>query len=246
MVSVNLRMHKLLQTYCLVLSVFVLLATTAKAQELDDLESLLNVEVENIDPVYKPVIAVGSGILSYYGDIKNNYQIPTMGDLGFIVNISAYIDDARYFRGNLYYMLGSLSGNQRGYESPGLNFNFRTDINTFGITVDYDFDHLINRNKRIHPFVAIGIENIIFNTKTDNFDSEGRPYVYQLDGTITDSLGNIIHRDYEVDTDLKLTTTGNNFILAMPLEVWNRLSGIRQNDASFSNITSLQFGKNRR
>ena len=64
-----------------VLSFFLLLsAMSLKAQE-DELERLLNEEVENINPVYKPVVGFGAGVLNYFGDIKNNYYSPTIGTL---------------------------------------------------------------------------------------------------------------------------------------------------------------------
>ncbi|NBC83904.1 MAG: hypothetical protein GVY19_11070 [Bacteroidetes bacterium] len=205
--------------YIIIILFCAVAANRINAQELDDLESLLKVEVENIDPVYKPVISVGSGVLSYYGDIRNNYQTPTSGDLGYLVNVSAYLGDHRYLRGNIYFMLGTLSANQRAYENLNENFNFATTINLFGINVDYDFDHFISRKKRIHPYVSLGIENILFNTKTDALNANGEPYVYTSGGLITTPSGELTQRDFEPDTDLKLEETNNNLSLAVPVEV---------------------------
>jgi len=195
----------------------VVATITGKAQELDDLENLLKVEVENIDPVYKPVISVGTGILSYYGDIRNTYQTPTSGNLGYLVNVSAYLGDKRFLRGNIYYLMGELSAYQQSL-TPNKNFNFFTTINLFGLNVDYDFDHFISRKKRLHPFVAIGIENVLFNTKTDLLDAEGNRYNYRPNGLITTPAGQITQRDFEPDTDLNLEETTNNLALAIPLE----------------------------
>ena len=72
------------------------------AQE-DELDDLLNEEVENINPVYKPVVGFGVGVLNYFGDIKNNYYSPTMGTLGYKISLSTYIDNKRYFKGEFFF-----------------------------------------------------------------------------------------------------------------------------------------------
>ena len=98
----------------------------------DELDRLLNEEVENINPVYKPVVGFGVGVLNYFGDIKNNYYSPTLGTLGYKVNLSTYIDDSRYFKAEFFFMGGNLSGNERSYANPDKNFNFETTIYNFG------------------------------------------------------------------------------------------------------------------
>ena len=61
-------------------------------------------------------------------------------------------------------------------------------------TVNYDFDHLYKKKeRRIHPFVSLGISTIFFNSKTDSFggyyDTDlgthvDAKYNYWTDGTI--------------------------------------------------------------
>jgi hypothetical protein len=191
------------------------------AQE-DEFERLLNEEVENINPVYKPVVGFGVGVLNYFGDIKNNYYSPTIGTLGYKVNLSTYVDDKRMLRAEFYFMGGKLSGNERSYSNPLNNFNFETSIYNFGVALNYDFDHLYKKkDRRIHPFVSLGIATMLFNSKTDStgtyFDTDlgsnvtGAKYNYWTDGTIRNipqssgvtSLSHLMSRDFSYETPLR-------------------------------------------
>lgn len=212
-----------MQTSTLHKIIFALLVFTASSvlaqDELDDFDKLLNIEVENPDPSYMPVVGVGVGVLNYFGDIQNNYKSANSGELGYKVNVSAFLDNNRILRGNLYFIYGQLSGNQRDYENLRNNFNFYTEVNMFGVNVDYDFDPIIAPNKKLRPFISIGFENILFNSKTDSLDAAGNNYIYQSDGTISTSAGRFTQRDFVPDHDLKASAITNNFILAVPLEV---------------------------
>jgi hypothetical protein len=195
------------------------------AQE-DELDRLLNEEVENINPVYKPVVGFGVGVLNYFGDIKNSFYSPTIGTLGYKVNLSTYIDNARFFKAEFFFMGGKLSGNERTFDNPAKNFNFQTDIYNFGVDINYDFDHLFKKkDRRIHPFVSLGIGTLLFNSKTDSigsyYDTDlgtnvETTYNYWTDGTIRDipqssgdaSLSHLMRRDYTYETPLRKTDWG--------------------------------------
>ncbi|HLO58088.1 MAG TPA: hypothetical protein VK179_05070 [Bacteroidales bacterium] len=212
----------------------------SRAQTTDEFESQLHLEVENINPVYKPVLGFGVGVLNYLGDIKNNYFTPTMGTLGYKVNLSTYIDNKRYFKAEFNFMGGKLNGNERSYNDPGKNFNFQTDIYNFGIAINYDFDHLYKKkDRRIHPFVSLGIGTLLFNSRTDSFASVYDPdagiynnvrYNYWTDGTIRDipqsmddgTLDHLMSRDFKYETPLRSTDWGlgqySQYGLAIPFD----------------------------
>ncbi|MBN2214609.1 MAG: hypothetical protein JW723_10220 [Bacteroidales bacterium] len=188
------------------------------AQE-DEFDKLLNEEVENINPVYKPVVGFGAGILNYFGDVKNNAFTPTLGTLGYKVNVASYIDNNHYTRVNFYFMGGKLTGNERSISDLSRNFNFQTEIYTFGINVNYDFDNLFRKKfSLVQPFVAIGIETVIFDSKYDArgsyYDPDTRtkvtgwPYHYWTDGTIRNqpepqANSVIMERDFIYETPIK-------------------------------------------
>lgn len=199
---------------------FLLTVTPAFSQE-DELERLLNEEVENINPVYKPVISFGAGVLNYFGDIKNNYYSPTIGTLGYKVNLATYLDNKRYFKGEFFFLGGKLSGNERSFTDPLKNFNFQTDIYNFGVDVNYDFDHFYKKkDSRFHPYIALGIGTVIFNSRTDSIASYFDPdagttvtarYNYWTDGTIRDvpqatgdpDMSQLMSRDFKYETSLR-------------------------------------------
>jgi hypothetical protein len=184
----------------ILLFIFLFSFTYVKSQD-DELERLLNEEVENINPVYKPVVGFGLGVLNYFGDIKNNYYSPTIGTLGYKVNVSTYIDNNHYYKADFFFMGGKLTGNERSFEDTMRNFNFKTSIYNFGFDINYDFDHLYkDKTKRLHPFISLGVSTTLFNSKTDSFGSyldrdthekiSGKRYFYWDDGTIR-NLANI-------------------------------------------------------
>lgn len=201
----------------------VLLFTNAillQAQE-DEFERLLHEEVENINPVYKPVVGFGVGLLNYFGDIKNNYYSPTIGTLGYKINLSTYIDNKHVFKADFFFMGGKINGNERSFSNPMDNFNFETSIYNFGFDINYDFDHLYKKkDRRIHPFISIGFSTMLFNSKTDSSGTYWDPdlkeeisskYYYWTDGTIRNmsetapdiDISRIMKRDFTYETPLR-------------------------------------------
>lgn len=218
--KVSQYIRRSMTRYTLLTIALLTVAYLAKAQE-DELERLLHEEVENINPVYKPVLGFGVGVLNYFGDIKNNYYSPTLGSLGYKVNLSTYIDNQRFFKAEFSFMGGKLTGNERSFTDPLKNFNFQTDIYHFGVGVNYDFDHFYKkRDRRFHPFVSIGIGTVFFNSRTDSigpyYDADAgmsiqTKYNYWTDGTIRNvpqatadpATARLMDRDFDYETSLR-------------------------------------------
>jgi hypothetical protein len=121
-----------------------------------DVTDYIKTEVENINPVYKPIIGLGIGTFNYFGEVRTANQTPYNGDLGFRLNVATYIDNNHYIRGNFFLFGGSLSGEQRSHREylgePNLkdkNLNFKSTILAFGVNLNYDFDHFIAANPKI-------------------------------------------------------------------------------------------------
>ncbi|MBN1413918.1 MAG: hypothetical protein JW973_02355 [Bacteroidales bacterium] len=217
---------KVLYFSYVLLFTLLIFSVDLKGQE-DELERLLNEEVENINPVYKPVVGFGVGVLNYFGDIKNNYYSPSIGTLGYKVNISTYIDNNHYYKADFFFVGGSLTGNERSYADTFRNFNFRTAIYNFGFDINYDFDHFYkNKSKRLHPFISLGFSTTLFSSKADSFGTyidrdtqakvSNQRYHYWNDGTIRNlpqSPDNVaasvtMQRDFEYETNLRDTDWG--------------------------------------
>ncbi len=199
----------------------------------DDYLSILLAEdeEENSSAAFKPVIGFGVGNLSFYGDVADYFRSPINGltSYRFLIsrNVSKYFDIE--FHGTLGRVGGSLYDASNvekidfsklvvdGKISPDKVVflrdndvdemtkvaNFRSQIFAGGVSVAYNFNHLLERKRPIHPYVSLGIEFFQFSSKGDFLNADNRAYVYWPDGTIRDGNGEIIVRDYEYETDLR-------------------------------------------
>jgi hypothetical protein len=203
------------------------------SQEEEEYDSLLRKEIIVENPVYKPVIGFGAGIMNFYGDVRNAFINPMVGNYAFKLNVSTFIDKKNNFLGNFFLYTGALTGNEQSFENPERNLNFRSEIISFGINGEYNFGHLFKKETSIiKPFISAGVEVISFNSKGDLMDSEGRPYYYWSDGTIRDideinkdnTANTILYRDWDFETDLReqnLYNLGNynRTTLAFPVDI---------------------------
>ena len=203
----------------LLLIISILLGTSALSfgQDEDSLyNAMLTTKVKVENPVYKPTIGFGYGVMNFFGEVHNNNRSPVSGSPAYKLNIATFLDGKHMFKTNFYIIMGTLTGNERSVSDTARNWNFKSDIFTIGLNVHYDFGHFIKYTEKnfVRPFVSIGIENFQFNSKTDIFyNVEGSAtnykYNYWNDGTIRNVPQNsllpstIINRDYKYETDLR-------------------------------------------
>jgi hypothetical protein len=193
------------------------LSSVSFGQDEDSLfNAMLTTRVKVENPVYKPTIGFGYGVMNFYGEVHNNLRSPVSGPAGYKLNIATFLDKKHFFKTNFFILSGTLTGNERSVTDTARNWNFKSDIFSIGINFHYDFGHFIKFTDKnfIRPFVSIGIENVQFNSKTDLYynkagDLTNYPYYYWTDGTIRNvpqgsSLpSQIINRDYKYETDLR-------------------------------------------
>jgi hypothetical protein len=216
---------------------FIIISNNTFSQ--GDINDLLYTEVDNLNPVYKPVVGFGVGYFNFFGEVHDQKQSPLNGTPGYMVNLATFIDNKHIIRANFFFMGGTLSGNERSYSDLSRNLNFKSDVLLFGINLNYDFDNFFKKYRKVHPYISIGFETMTFNSKTDDSTTirvEGveRPIRYQYwhDGTIrnlpetSESLANpslmIIDRDYNYETDLGKYKWGPEYArytFAVPIEV---------------------------
>ncbi len=225
-----------------------------------DWEKYLIEDVENINPVYKPVIGVGMGFLSFYGNVNNNISNPLFGNMALKVNMHAYVDQPKHYKFNLYVMStlfgqSPMTVRQRSYTTPDKNFSFQSDFLIFGANIHYDFDHFIKKTSFMRPFISIGLENVAFSSKADLIGkyynpADGKwhasPYYYWTDGTVrnqpqaNERQSYFVVTDNVYETDMRSDTTINDRghysqnTFAIPLE-----AGL---DFTISNRTSIRIG----
>ncbi len=218
-----MKRFKLLLIFSLLVNSFVAIA---QVDEEEYLNSLLREEVKVENPVYKPVMGFGLGVLNFYGDLRSNNRSSVLGSPAYRLNVATFLDNKHYFKTNFVLIFGSLKGSEQSLDSS-FNRNFSSDIITFGLNVHYDFRHIIKKSP-VRPFVSAGLENISFNSKTDLIDKEGNKYFYWTDGTLRNSSetlplqpNKIITRDYKYETDLRSFNNGdysqNTF--AIPIDI---------------------------
>jgi hypothetical protein len=211
---------------------FMLSATFLMAQEEEEeyYERMLRREVEVENPVYKPVISLGTGIIHYLGDIRYPGTNPLIGDLGYRLNISTFLGKNNFYRLNFFLMYGNLRGHDfeisrsmQLYPSLPLdasanpifhNSSFRTEFFEFGISAEYRFGHWLGGlHRRFQPFVSLGVSPFYFNPKGNIINSRNGSnsyYYFWADGTMRDmsetdpmaGSSKIIGFDKEWETDL--------------------------------------------
>jgi len=175
-----------------------------------------------------PTIGIGAGVVKFYGDLNDkDYGSPFTANTSFNLYLIQPIND--YLNLRLNFFQSTLKEEERSLER---NLNYENKISAFAAMVEYNFDHFLDRNGKVVPFVTTGIEIVNFNPKTDLFNAAGEHYNYWSDGTIrniSESAPNaeqsvIIQRDFSYETDLKESglngsTTFNEFTFSIPVGV---------------------------
>ena len=215
-----------MKKFSIIYVLFIACVFVNYAQDEDIYEELLKEVVEVENPVYKPVIAGGIGLFGYIGDIKNNQGDLFFNKPGYKINVSTYVDNKHWVRANFFFLMGSVTANERSYLDTARNFNFQSDIIDFGVNLEYGFGNFVKGNRRVTPFISVGIEIMQFGTKTDMYYRataedvavNAAPevgslvkYNYWTDGTIRNlpqteaNLANsrIVPRDFIYETDMR-------------------------------------------
>ena len=129
------------------------------------------------EELYKPIISVGVGTLSFFGDIGDTVQgknrinrAPFQGGFSYTLRLVNPIND--YLDVAFYAMFGSTSVRQTTPSSLSLNptpngLSFRSSIKSGGITFNYNFNQLLKKGHIVEPYVHLGIESIEYNSEID-------------------------------------------------------------------------------
>lgn len=160
--------------------------------------------------IQKPTLGLGVGMFTFYGDIANNHKgfHPTVSRLGYQLRVAYPLNG--FLDLQFHTIFGKISANER---TPTRNLNFESRIRSGGLSLAYNFDHLLKPypERKADPFVFVGIESFEFLSKTDRYDQFGNEYHYWSDGSIRNLPENDpnadnairIYRDYIYETDLR-------------------------------------------
>ena len=223
----------------LILAFAVMVAGTLPAYSQwteEEIDKMLTYELDVENPVHMPVLGIGTGFFNFYGNVNDAFRSYTVGKPGIRVNMATYLDrQNHYFRGNLVFMTGELSGTQRLVSDTSMlkNLNFKSNIYSFGINFHYSFKPWL-KSKIFEPFISLGVETLQFDTKADYENNNGR-YHYWPDGSIrgvpwwtgfdpnVDDVP-LISRDYIYETDLRSENQSglgkySQFAIAIPVDI---------------------------
>ncbi|MFO8235345.1 MAG: hypothetical protein R6U04_08080 [Bacteroidales bacterium] len=186
----------------IVFLIILILPVTAYAQREDEeeggYEDLLFKEVEVENPVYYPVLSVGTGMFNYFGEFDNVLSgMGSMPPLKF--NVYHFLDQQNIFRINVFVMTGNLNGNLNEIEDPERYSNitnFQTELFAVGLNLEYGFGHFYEQTPKFRPFFALGGEVLVFDPKSD--------FGYNWEDQV-------VHRDYDFEHNLR---SANDFNLS--------------------------------
>ncbi|MFB6257460.1 MAG: SPOR domain-containing protein [Flavobacteriales bacterium] len=158
--------------------------------------------------VFRPTVGLGTGMLTFYGDVGKDHRFyhPTVSRVGYELKVSNPLTP--WLDLGFHVMRGKLAANER---FPHRNLNFESRVTTGGFNLTYNFEHILPPDRKVEPFLSVGLESFEFLSKTDLYDENGNRYHYWSDGTIRDrpeassnaSEAKILTRDYTYETDLR-------------------------------------------
>ena len=169
---------------------------------------------ENTGALFRPKINLGTGVLTYMGDVGHLNGMSKRSHLNWGQNIMMRnpIDDA--FDLNVFALFGTITGEERLQID---HYNFRTSVRMGGLSVSYNFNHLLPADRMITPFVSVGITTFEFNPKGDRKDALGRSYHHWSDGrvmSLPETHSNAenaipLTQNNDFETDLRSAENGN-------------------------------------
>lgn len=179
--------------------------------ESEDTEEVEEEKEKGYEPLileFKPRIGLGVGMFTFYGDIADNHRgyHPTVSRVGYDLRITNPITE--HFDLSFYVIFGKVGANER---SATRNLNFESNITTGGMSLFYNFHHILDADHKINPYIMVGIESMEFLSKTDMYDAYGNSYYYWSDGSIrnlpesptNETISVMIQRDYTYESDIR-------------------------------------------
>jgi len=176
---------------------------------------------------FRPIISFSGGMLTYFGDISTGHKANTLLTSNLAMDFSASFPLKNSFYITFKALYGKTSANERDQLK---NRNFQSQISNFGMAVSYNFHHFLSEKRVLDPYIQVGFDAMVFNSKTDLTDVNDNVYFYWSDGTIKDraetseNLNSAVElsRDYEYETDFRRSNVSGSgyyekFSFAVPV-----------------------------
>ncbi|MFN4235491.1 MAG: SPOR domain-containing protein [Bacteroidia bacterium] len=199
-----------MRKYFLLLIILNLLAFLAFAQK-----DTSNIDTPSKSPKVRerqqiplnPVLGIGSGMFAFVGDIQEKtYSHPMVSRLGYELYLGKKLNP--FLEINFGVLFGKLGANERSIDR---NLNFQSEIRAGGVSLAYNFHHILKKDRLVEPVLSIGFNTFEFLSKTDLYDAQGNLYYYWSDGSIRNLAENdpyaatakYLQRDYTYETDIR-------------------------------------------
>ena len=181
-----------------------------------------------------PIISLGTGFLSFHGNVKGNNAVDyTLGLPAFHIDLQQKITTnisvgVKYLRGQLY---GS-----EYFPGTDVQFNFKTQVNSFGTFVQYNFANVkrmpVYENRKLSPYVSLGIELLQRPEPWGDYYNNTMKLHQWTDGSLRDipedpttsNESKILYRDYDFETSmhrLNIDSLGgfSPIVASIPIEI---------------------------
>lgn len=162
---------------------------------------------ERQDIPLNPILGIGSGMFAFIGDIQEKtYKNALVSRLGYELYLGKKFSP--FLEINFGVLFGKLGANERSMDR---NLNFQSEIRSGGVSLGYNFHHLLKKDRIVEPVLSIGFNTFEFLSKTDLYDAQGNFYNYWTDGSIRNLTENdpnaatakYLQRDYTYETDIR-------------------------------------------
>jgi Domain of unknown function (DUF6089) len=159
--------------------------------------------------IEKPTVGLGIGMFSFFGDVNTrNAQSPVVSRVAYELYLTQRMTESVLLNFNVLY--GQLGANER-FVNGVRNINFESTIRAASVNFMYDFGRFLPLDRKLSPYLSLGIESFEFLSKTDLYDNNNNRYFYWSDGTIRNideqannaSSAVLLHRDYTYESDVR-------------------------------------------
>ncbi len=178
-----------------------------------------------------PSVAVGVGVLIFYGNIGNGTRPSEYSRIRGGYNLTVEERIGRYIGISVAGLYGKLADEERT-QSRNLNFQSKIFQGDLCLVAHLDNDLVFRRQSIFAPYIVAGISYLKFDPYGDLTDANGKKYNYWNDGSIRDIAesdpnyfqAQVIKRDYTYETQLKDSVTNyKRSTISFPLGVGFKL-----------------------
>ncbi len=205
-----------------------------KQEEFSQFDKIIQLDKSPLPSQLRlPVMNLGLGVVSYHGDIVNNE--PANFSVGCnAVHFEMLQEMTPFLKFGIRYLRSELRGSSY-YPEIQTYFDFKTEVNSFGAFLKYDFSNIqavSSRSKILSPYVSLGVSILQRPEARGDWFSNGEKLYLWSDGSFRNqaeskynaSQASIVYHDYDYETALQVENIDQKdyytpIIATIPLEL---------------------------